>query len=68
MTLVEDHLSAHTGVKFKDTQRNFTMNAKLNSGEAFPAMTLTAADGTEINLPAASETPLTLVLFYRGHW
>jgi peroxiredoxin len=44
------------------------MATKLNPGDTFPSMTLQSVDGTSINLPADSETPLTLVLFYRGHW
>jgi peroxiredoxin len=44
------------------------MTAMLNPGDTFPAMTLTSTDGTSINLPPESETPFTLVLFYRGHW
>lgn len=44
------------------------MTSKLNPGDNFPAMTLKASDGTDIELPGATGTPLTIVLFYRGHW
>jgi peroxiredoxin len=44
------------------------MSTKLNPGDPFPSMQLNAADGTTVDLPGGSETPLTLVLFYRGHW
>ncbi len=44
------------------------MSAKLNPGDTFPEMTLNTSDGATISLPTASDLPLTLVLFYRGHW
>ena len=44
------------------------MAGKLNPGNPFPTMTLNASDGSGIELPGGSETPLTIVLFYRGHW
>jgi peroxiredoxin len=44
------------------------MSSKLNPGDMFPSMQLNTVDGGTIDLPIASGTPLTLVLFYRGHW
>ena len=44
------------------------MADKLNGGDQFPALTLNAAGGGQIHLPADIETPYALVLFYRGHW
>lgn len=44
------------------------MTDKLNGGDQFPNLTLAAAGGGRINLPGDIETPLALVLFYRGHW
>ena len=44
------------------------MSTKLQSGDLFPSIQLNAVDGSTIDLPGALESPLTLVLFYRGHW
>lgn len=44
------------------------MGNQLAGGDTFPALTLNIADGSSINLPGDIETPLAVVLFYRGHW
>ena len=44
------------------------MSNKLNLLDQFPAITLTAASGESIRLPADVGTDYALVLFYRGHW
>jgi len=43
------------------------MNEKLEPGNAFPAMSLTAVDGTQVPIPAAAEAGhYQIVLFFRG--
>jgi hypothetical protein len=44
------------------------MVEKLGTGDVFPFLSLKIAGGGEINLPEGLDTPLTVVLFYRGHW
>jgi hypothetical protein len=44
------------------------MADKLDSGVLFPPLTLNIAGGEQLVLPDAIDTPLALVLFYRGHW
>lgn len=44
------------------------MAEKLNPGESFPSLSLKIAGAGEISLPDSIETPLAIVLFYRGHW
>lgn len=44
------------------------MTDKLNSGEQFPTLSLQLAGGESITLPASIESPMAVVLFYRGHW
>lgn len=44
------------------------MTQKLTSGDTFPELTLKIAGGDTLSLPGDLETPLTIVLFYRGHW
>ena len=41
---------------------------KLNSGAAFPRLSLKTTAGNNLILPDDLETPLTIVLFYRGYW
>lgn len=40
----------------------------LNSGDSFPSITLYLAGGGTFSLPDDFETPMTIALFYRGHW
>jgi hypothetical protein len=40
----------------------------LNPGDAFPAISLNLADGGKFAFPDDLETPMTIALFYRGHW
>lgn len=44
------------------------MGDKLGTGDAFPFISLKIAGGGAISLPEDLDTPLTVVLFYRGHW
>ena len=44
------------------------MSEFLNSGDAFPSITLNLAGGGTFSLPEDIETPMTIALFYRGHW
>ena len=41
---------------------------KLGTGDAFPSLSLKITGGGAINLPKGLDKPLTVVLFYRGHW
>ena len=41
---------------------------KLNSGVTFPRLSLKTASDNNLILPDGLETPLTIVLFYRGYW
>ena len=41
---------------------------KLSSGDTFPSLTLNLAGGGQLTLPDDLESPLNIVLFYRGHW
>ncbi len=46
-----------------------TNGKRLDHGDAFPPLTLEAADGAAIQLPAATEEDGWLALLvYRGHW
>ncbi|MDA1369661.1 MAG: hypothetical protein O2971_02725 [Proteobacteria bacterium] len=44
------------------------MAEKLNPGEVFPELTLQVVGGGEIALPGDLDSPMTIVLFFRGHW
>lgn len=44
------------------------MGKKLNTGDAFPRMTLQFTDGSRATLPDDLRSDVTLFLFYRGHW
>lgn len=44
------------------------MATKLDAGDSFPQVTLSITDDGEMTLPDDIETPLAIVLFYRGHW
>ena len=44
------------------------MAQKLDSGDAFPSVTLNLLDGSELTLPDQLETPYGVILLYRGHW
>ena len=44
------------------------MGMKLNTGDAFPRMTLQFTDGSRATLPDDLRSDVTFVLFYRGHW
>ena len=49
-------------------QNTVKQASKLGPGDAFPAMRLELVDGGSCLLPDDLSTPLTIVLFYRGHW
>lgn len=42
------------------------MNNKLNSGDAFPRITLNLSGGGSVDLPGAPEDGYQVILFYRG--
>jgi peroxiredoxin len=48
------------------------MAGKLNTGDAFPQLTLNLTDGSKLDLPAGVSEDLSakyaVILFYRGHW
>jgi peroxiredoxin len=44
------------------------MAAKLNTGDAFPKLTLNLADGGRLELPDGLDARYKVILFYRGHW
>ncbi|MDE0732832.1 MAG: hypothetical protein OSB72_07225 [Gammaproteobacteria bacterium] len=44
------------------------MAEKLNSGDLFPSLALKVVGGKSIDLPDDLKSPMTVVLFYRGHW
>lgn len=44
------------------------MAEKLNTGDAFPKLTLNTVSGSTIELPAGLSTKYKVILFYRGHW
>ena len=44
------------------------MAEKLNTGAAFPRMTLNLADGGRLELPDGLDAKYKVILFYRGHW
>ncbi len=44
------------------------MTEKLHGGDVFPSLSLKIAGGDTISVPEDLESPLTIVLFYRGHW
>ena len=44
------------------------MAPKLDTGDAFPALTLNLIGGGTLALPADLDSNYSVVLFYRGHW
>ena len=44
------------------------MAEKLNTGNAFPAMTIPLVGGGACDLPAGMQSKYRVLLFYRGHW
>ena len=43
------------------------MNEKLNTGDSFPALTLTTVDGNQVSLPEQLDLgSYQIVLFFRG--
>ncbi|MDG1836029.1 MAG: hypothetical protein P8J22_11055 [Pseudomonadales bacterium] len=40
----------------------------LNPGDNFPSISLSLAGGGSFSFPDDLETPMTIALFYRGHW
>lgn len=44
------------------------MADKLDTGDAFPKMSLNLVDGSKIDLPAGLGGRYNVILFYRGHW
>lgn len=44
------------------------MNEKLNTGDAFPKISLDLVDGSSVELPEGVGGRYNVILFYRGHW
>ena len=44
------------------------MPQKLNPGELFTSLNLSLLGGGALNMPEDLSGPMTLALFYRGHW
>ncbi|MFT7686750.1 MAG: hypothetical protein ACI9FB_002096 [Candidatus Azotimanducaceae bacterium] len=44
------------------------MQKFLNPGDVFPSISLKIAGGGTFSFPDDLETPMAIVLFYRGHW
>jgi hypothetical protein len=44
------------------------MAEKLDSGAAFPRMTLQLVHGGTLELPEGLDAKYKVILFYRGHW
>ena len=44
------------------------MADKLDSGDAFPKLTLKPVDGGTLELPGGLDARYRVILFYRGHW
>jgi hypothetical protein len=44
------------------------MAAKLNTGDAFPRLTLNLVGGGTLELPDGIDATYKVILFYRGHW
>jgi hypothetical protein len=44
------------------------MVEKLTTGDMFPELLLNIVGGDSLKLPAGLDAPMTLALFYRGHW
>ena len=40
----------------------------LGPGDNFPSISLNLAGGGTFSFPDDLETPMTIALFYRGHW
>jgi hypothetical protein len=57
------------GVSYVKTQLQvFVMVEKLTTGDMFPELLLNIVGGDSLKLPAGLDAPMTLALFYRGHW
>jgi hypothetical protein len=44
------------------------MAEKLDTGAAFPKMSLNLVDGSKVDLPEGVGGRYKVILFYRGHW
>lgn len=44
------------------------MGEKLDTGDAFPRLTLELTDGRTLDLPDGLDARYKVILFYRGHW
>ena len=64
--LRDDYMFSNAKQQF--TERKRMMAQKLNPGDIFPEITLHAVGGDEIQLPGDLDSPMTIVLFFRGHW
>ena len=60
------YLSVHK--QLEDSIERWAMTEKLVGGDEFPSLSLNTAGGNELVLPGDLGAPLTIILFYRGHW
>ncbi len=44
------------------------MNKKLDTGDAFPKLSLSLAGGASMTVPDDLSGNYAVLLFYRGHW
>jgi hypothetical protein len=44
------------------------MAEKLNTGDAFPSLSIDVVDGGALDIPGGIDAKYRVVLFYRGHW
>ncbi len=44
------------------------MAEKLNTGDAFPSLTLDLVGGGTLTVPDGLDLKYQVILFYRGHW
>ena len=52
----------------KNTRQETKVAEKLVSRDVFPSLSLKIVGGAALHLPGDLNTPLTILLFYRGHW
>lgn len=61
-------LFAAKSLLLRSAKADVNMAAKLNTGDAFPKLTLDLVDGGKLALPDDLDARYKVILFYRGHW
>jgi len=61
-------MSAPTDLIADTLRSKHCMSDFLSSGDTFPSISLNLAGGGSFSFPQDLETPMTIALFYRGHW